>query len=338
MKKLVFIISLLLFQLSYGQLLKAKVVDENNEPITSAEVYFDGTTVGVITNLEGEFRIEKPDNLTNPTLVIMSLGYESIYISDVQKFKEVYQLKRNAIKLDVVNIIDSPFSRDEMMKVFKKYFVGATKHAKYCEIINPADVHVYYKKNDKTLYAKSENPIFIQNNYLGYKIRFDLKVFKVEYSKFSLEEKDFNESFYAGYSFFEDTNPLRKKLRDKVYFSSLNYFLKALVEDKLDLTNFYVGHNGEVIDANDIFEIEPLENNLFEVSLKSTIQNTDNGKYLPSTVILVHKNDLSNIIFKTPGITIDQYGNNLDFNDIRLKGELSEYRIARMLPSNYEPN
>jgi hypothetical protein len=323
--------------MSYAQELSAKVIDENNEPFINATVYFDGTTIGVITNLDGVFTIEKPYNLTDPALVITSLGYETIYITDIDHLQDTYQLKPKSVTLDAVNIYDSPFSREEMLEVFKTYFLGSGKEARQCEILNLKDVSVYFVKDENTLYARAANPINVQNDYLGYQVSFDLKIFKVKYSTTSLDDEFFLESFYGGYPFFKDTNPRRQRIRQKTYFSSLNFFFKSLVEDKLDLTNFTVGYDGVLMNPEKVLDVTPLSNNIYKVSLKNPEVDIETGAFKPTKIILTHKYDISNLLFKAAAIRVDQYGNNLDFDKIRLLGELSEYRLAKMLPTNFVP-
>ena len=63
----------------YSQTLRAKVIDENDKPLSGATVYFDGTTIDVITGLDVYFSHDKPEYLNQPHLVITFLGYQSIY-------------------------------------------------------------------------------------------------------------------------------------------------------------------------------------------------------------------------------------------------------------------
>jgi len=55
-------------QNTYAQQLKAKVVDENNEPLVGATVYFDGTTRGVITGMDGFLLLKYLTNSITPFL------------------------------------------------------------------------------------------------------------------------------------------------------------------------------------------------------------------------------------------------------------------------------
>jgi len=332
---LIFIIS----YSSFSQTLKGKVIDENNQPLVGATVYFDGTTRGVITNVEGVFEIVPPENVSKPTLVITYLGYDAIFITNIEDLKEVYQLQPMAESLDTVNIYKSAFSREEMMEVFKTYFLGDGRPAKKCEILNPDDVILYYVVKENTLYAKSLNPIIVQNDYLGYKVKFDLQTFKVKYSTESLNDDDLTESFYFGYSFFEDTNPKKSRVRNKIYFRSINYFFKSLVEDKLDLTNFYVGYDGDLKNPETVFEVEPLSKNLYELSLERRAYENEmiDGEFAPTKIVLAYRYDISNILFLKPKIRINSFGNNLDVDNIRLIGELAEHRLAKILPNNFLP-
>lgn len=51
------------------------VTDETNEPVIGANVVIKNTTVGTITGIDGQYRIEAPDNAI---LVFSFIGYNSI--------------------------------------------------------------------------------------------------------------------------------------------------------------------------------------------------------------------------------------------------------------------
>jgi len=319
---------------SFAQQLSARVVNEKSEPLTGATVYFDGTTTGVITNLDGVFNIDIPENSSSPVLVITYLGYESITESDLNNLKDVYRLKPKPVDLDEVNIYQSPFSRSAMLEVFKTYFLGSGKGAKRCKILNIDDVILYYTDLN-TLKAKSSFPVVIQNNYLGYRVIFDLRIFEVKYSTQSLDDRFLLESFYAGTSLFEDISPLKNRLRTQIYNTSLNKFFKSLVEDNLKETDFILAYKGNELEHQEVFEIQPVAGDLYQISLKPEVYETENGEFIPTKIILKHFFDISNILFLEPHIRVDQYGNNRDIKNIRLIGELSSRRIANMLPTNF---
>lgn len=318
-----------------AQKLSAKVVDENNEPLVGATVYFDGTTRGVITNTEGYFNIKKPENVSEPILVITYLGYETLYENNLKNLKNTYQLKPNPENLDTVDLYASPFSREEMLEVFKANFLGKGRPARQCEILNLDDVIVYYVVKENTLYAKSTNPIIVKNDYLGYKIKFDLIDFQVKYSSKTLDTHYLKQSYYAGFSFFEDINPKKQKRRQKIYEGSLNKFFKSLIEDKLDKTKFQVGYKGFVRKPEYIFGVKPIENDFFLIYLRSKVMKTFNSKYIPTKITLKHKGELSTLQFQKPHCRVDQFGNNIDIQNVLLMGDLAEYKVAKMLPVNF---
>ncbi|RRO19635.1 carboxypeptidase-like regulatory domain-containing protein [Flavobacteriaceae bacterium 14752] len=322
-------------QNTYAQQLKAKVVDENNEPLVGATVYFDGTTRGVITNTDGFFNIKKPENISEPILVITYLGYETLYENNLKNLKNTYQLKPNPENLDTVDLYASPFSRKEMLEVFKANFLGKGRPARQCEILNLDDVIVYYVVKENTLYAKSTNPIIVKNDYLGYKIKFDLKDFQVKYSSKTLDIHYLKQSYYVGFSFFEDINPKKLKRRQKIYESSLNMFFRSLIEDNLDKTKFQVGYKGFLKNPKEIFGVKPIENDFFLIYLRSKVMKTFKSKYIPTKITLKHKGELSTLQFQKPFCRVDQFGNNIDIQNVLLIGDLAESKVAKMLPVNF---
>lgn len=78
---------LLLISISYSQdiILKGKILDENKSPLPGANVYFEGTTIGTITDVNGYFELKLVSDI-NSILVISYIGYEDIFINDHQFF------------------------------------------------------------------------------------------------------------------------------------------------------------------------------------------------------------------------------------------------------------
>ena len=78
---------LLLISISYSQdiILKGKILDENKSPLPGANVYFEGTTIGTITDVNGYFELKLVSDI-NSILVISYIGYEDIFINDHSVF------------------------------------------------------------------------------------------------------------------------------------------------------------------------------------------------------------------------------------------------------------
>lgn len=75
MKNTLILLLLLPFYLQ-AQQWRGKITDSKKEPIPFVNVFFEGTTVGTNSNLNGEFVIEQPNGLKSPILVVQSVGFE----------------------------------------------------------------------------------------------------------------------------------------------------------------------------------------------------------------------------------------------------------------------
>lgn len=90
--------------------LKGKVADFlSYQPIESANVYIENTTIGSITNADGNFILKVPKERLLDTLVISSIGYKSfkVVISDFENGSDIF-LEEDVASLDEVVIIADP--------------------------------------------------------------------------------------------------------------------------------------------------------------------------------------------------------------------------------------
>lgn len=126
MKKiiLVFLVFSLSFSFVQAQVLKGIVTSqETSSPLESVEVYFNNTTIGVLTNVKGEFEIPYNKNLKTP-LIVSYLGYEKFYL---QSYKPgiVYniELEEEVSSLEEVVIYSKDkWTRKAKLKYFKDQF------------------------------------------------------------------------------------------------------------------------------------------------------------------------------------------------------------------------
>ncbi len=90
--------------------LKGKVVDFLTfQPIESASVYIENTTIGSITNADGNFILKVPQQHLQDTLVISSIGYKSfkVIISEFENGSDIF-LEEDVASLDEVVIVADP--------------------------------------------------------------------------------------------------------------------------------------------------------------------------------------------------------------------------------------
>ena len=90
--------------------LKGKVADFlTYQPIESASVYIKNTTIGSITNTDGNFVLKVPQQHLKDTLVISSIGYKSfnVMISEFENGSDIF-VEEDVASLDEVVIVADP--------------------------------------------------------------------------------------------------------------------------------------------------------------------------------------------------------------------------------------
>ena len=81
---------------------KGKVVDENGDPLPGATVLVEGTTIGTVTNIDGNFTLTVPDNAT---LLISYIGYTATRVVVGQQSVINVSLQVDSTSLDEVLVI-----------------------------------------------------------------------------------------------------------------------------------------------------------------------------------------------------------------------------------------
>lgn len=326
-----FLIALILhgdFCFSQNQLSGNVYSAKDSIAIFGASVYFDGTSIGVSTNDKGYFQI--PFKEYNSSLIISCLGYEPIIINsrDLQNTKNLSNiyLKEKFEQLEIVNIEPDPWTRLKKLRIFKKEFLGANKMALACEIINEDSIELRYIPSTKTLVASSEEPLIIENKYLGYVLKYNLTNFQVHY-KISNGYIVPNFTYYEGFSFFE---PLKKQIsrrilknREKSYLGSSLHFMRSLYDKKLDENNFKIFFENFQVPTYKYLTISEFE------KLKRI-------KLLVDEVEILYKDtEISGLEVKSE-FSIDYLGNHTPIESVILSGEISKKRISELLPLNYK--
>ncbi len=301
---------------------------QSKKPLSSANVYFNNTTIGGLTNRKGFFKINNPQNNNTP-LVINYLGYKTKIIHNYKQVPLKIYLEKDVNELNEVEVFtNDPFTREQKLAMFKRSFLGNNKYAKYCKILNEEELVLrYYKGMDEgELQVYSKNPIIITNKYLGYTINYNLIDFSEIRKGFS------RETIFYGTVFYKEMFPNKKKYhkhRKKVYQGSILHFIKSLYQNQLDENNFHVIANGMVANNTNFFDIKK-RGNITEVSLKKDtihfIHNISKKKYKQSILML-----------KASPFTIDK-NLNYDPRTILFGGFLGKEKISLMLPLDYSNN
>ena len=274
-KLIVSIILLLLFaHLSFGQkTIIGNVIDRNtNEPIPFATVYINGTTKGTITNILGDFKLEKV--YTPCDLVVSHISYHTEITHLNHEFSALsVSLKPNVLNLKPIDVVDKNL-RIKNLQRFKDNFLGSDFWGKNSEILNDSILHFttkydYFKYNvqkEQVEYLKSKNdilwskdssvyfvekesefktkaygPIIIDKPALGYKMYADLFNFTI--TKLPNNQR----SSSLGYYYFQPYDSISKrdqkvitKNRQRAYYNSTQHFCRSLFDSTLAENGFRI--------------------------------------------------------------------------------------------------
>ena len=131
MKKYLFIISLLITTLSFGQSITGKVVDEQNNPVFGATVSYlntNGDAVGAVTNVDGNFNLSLPQE-GRYNLIIAYIGYRSIKLEKEFSQNQSYDLGTLELQESVEQLQSVEVVGRERQDYNSDYSFSATKVA-----------------------------------------------------------------------------------------------------------------------------------------------------------------------------------------------------------------
>jgi hypothetical protein len=324
MKQSILVILFLCYSLvSYTQVISGTVYDQKtHEAIYSASVYFNGTFNGTLTDKDGNFHLDNSKGTQMP-LTVSALGYFSATITEYSSSKPVLvYLAPKLFELNevVVNAKSHSWKRKENLEIFRQEFLGKSKNALYCKIINEEDIKFKYDSDD-TVKAYAIKPIQIENKALGYKITYYLD--KFEYYKLS------SSFFFQGNIIFSEdltSNDAKKQFfernRKLAYLGSRLQFFRSLWIDDLNAAGFTVKNP-----ANETLDYR-----------KITEKDGANKKYIkyPSALGICYysKSPSSFMILMKDRVFFDSTGY-FDPMGINWEGAMAQQRLADWLPYEF---
>ncbi|HNU58575.1 MAG TPA: carboxypeptidase-like regulatory domain-containing protein, partial [Aquaticitalea sp.] len=103
-----FLVAIAIVQVSHAQVeVKNKIVDILTMiPIESASIYVQNTTIGTVSNADGKFVLLVPNEFSNDTLIVSSIGYKSFKtaVKDFDNSMEIF-LEEDIASLDEVVLV-----------------------------------------------------------------------------------------------------------------------------------------------------------------------------------------------------------------------------------------
>jgi len=222
------------------------VVNINDKkPLDNANVFITNTTFGCHTTADGAFRLNGVSN-GRYELVVSMVGYTSFrqpfIVNDSNiTFKNIELIPRTIELREVKVKPNNEWQRD--YEWFKSFFLGKSENAAQCKILNPEIINLDYDDSTKRLTGSTSDFIEIQNNALGYNLKYLLNDF--------LWDRAHNTMSYDGAVWFENmagTESQKRKWtknRQNAYLGSSMHFFRSVIGDRVNEEGFWI-HQMEV--------------------------------------------------------------------------------------------
>jgi len=251
--------------------IRGRVVDlQTGKPLSMVNVFLSNTTKGCATDENGRYFIRRIP-LGRYELVASRVGYEvkSIHINIKNSENTVQNMKliQTILEGERVTIKAKKLKHQKQyFEKFRKEFLGESKNASKCEILNSDDLIFYYDLKAQTLTASAVAPLRIENRRLGYSILYTLIDFQSDGKKIQ----------YLGKAYFEELPPKNDKQkmewrenRLKAYGGSFHHFLFALVHNRL---------------SEEGFEVQQSEKQNFNIPVYNTLVEYEKGIVLSEKI------------------------------------------------------
>jgi hypothetical protein len=365
MKKLLsFFILLFLSITSFTQSntyrISGKVIDAvTKAPMQAASVFAQNTTMGTATGTNGDFALLLPNG--GYDLVVTFTGYETesrrITTADADNKELVIEIKQKEKAMEDVVVKASNEVKDGWEKygdLFLDNFIGKTMNSKSCIIKNKEVLSFYFYKKRNRLKVLATAPIEIENQALGYKLKYTLDSFTHEFAT--------QACIYTGYPLFEEmllADTLQQLVwrenRLKAYHGSMLHFMRSVyhktlkaegfemqfvaknndLETAVKVTDFYGALNYVKDDSTQMVAIIPNQPDIAVLYKNETpdsgyvLLNEDTPKKFQLSVISIANNE---------SLAIEQNGYYFDQNDITITGYWTWDKVGDLLPYDYAPS
>lgn len=344
---------------SNAQIIKGVVVSaDTGKPVEAASVFLDNTTIATETDAKGNFQINIPANNKNQ-LVVSAFGYEYFLVSDPGSTTDLkIRLKPEETVLQELVIDKNVFTRKQMLKAFRYFFIGNTKNAKHTKILNENDLNFYFDTKTNQLSAHSDKPIIISNENLGYTIKFHLESFQIQFNYQTLDPKNYMNSNYFGYSLFNENGTPNKKTitnRAETFNNSSVAFFSDLTTINLENSDYMLAVNGLGVNVDEYFKVEPESDGYKLCIIKMPIRKRPdlsgvvikggnlNSKLkkdtveieVPFVVFNRETKEQSQLYFQQKCVLIQKGGHLVNPNDVYFSGFFADLKTADMLPVDF---
>ncbi|MEQ9403791.1 MAG: carboxypeptidase-like regulatory domain-containing protein [Cyclobacteriaceae bacterium] len=347
------------------------VTDEWGNPLKDVNVFLDGTTIGISTDIDGNYRLNRiPPGYYD--LVFSYVGYKNA-VYDISEYNGGSRIQRHKMEpsiseLQEVEVVAERITNEydtwyAFFELFQNDLFGTSFNAGHCYISNPEVISFTYHESNNKLVAFATEPIKIRNEAMAYQITYFLE---------SFERTDTDLRYRGQIKFQNDYNPdggfTRKQIRaerKKSYNGSWNHFRKSLLEDRLKKDGFKISRTKDPtrIKANrlkptDAADILVFKGKHWELDFKDYLvvfynKEKESLNFLLDTqfssVIYADSLDENRTLLRNPGkqisllkllkrpLRIDLNGQVMDSFASTSFGYWAWERLANLVPLNYDP-
>ncbi len=335
-----------------------RVVDAaSHEPLPNVNVFLTGTSLGAATDGDGKFEIRNVP-FAAYELIVSMVGYRrkviQLLVFEPSEQRVDVQLEQTAIETpEVVVVAKDPKEWRKNFERFRAEFLGNTRNAGLCRILNPEVLDLLHDDRAELFVANADVPLQIENRALGYKIHFMLEEFRME--KGTLQ--------YKAKTRFEELQPASRVEqnawvlnREKAYYGSRRHFLKALAQRRTTEEGFDVHQVPNLRPSTSAYKSARLL-----ADTKKMVMGTEHDfqKRLafPDYLEIVYTKEPAEASFQyeanpfDPGsvrqiswlamnrlsVLFSTDGNTLDTYSLKTFGYWAYERVAELLPIDYEP-
>ena len=328
-----------------------KVTDAANAPVPFAAVYLSKTTIGNMTNNEGDYTLTIPQD-GEYELIASFIGFKSFsskIIVEGKPLKIDIKLAASPVLLDEITVQSKKKVKNRVQNLsqFNALFLGQTENAEDCKILNPEDIYLTSDPKSGFITGHSLQSIRIENKSLGYLLRYDLADFNFDARNGFVK--------FNGSSFFQPlygnarSTKLWARKRLEAYYGSRTHFLRALFSDSLRRENYQLFELVINRLTKDTLKINPIQENFIRRSRNASFMKVFSG----NPILIKYTDKHQELSTDLLGFTSRTFSTTIQFSDtlkvfnngffanpyaVTWYGEMADERIADMLPVDFQPH
>jgi hypothetical protein len=244
MHKIIYLAAGLMFYISLPSsaqnklLISGTVKDEKGQPLRGAGILVGDHRIGTAADSTGHFELRVGPG--NYNLIFEVAGYETSTTNAIVEDKAIeinIIIKKNLIR-PVETVVRPNRYRSDWLRTFRASFIGTSANARKCRIINPDIIAFEYNFDKKILTAKANDLLIVENQAMGYRIKYLLKYFQ--------KDEETGLVFFYGFPAFEELKGTASQNKEYLanrrlaYQGSPEHFFSALYKNTLQEEGFMV--------------------------------------------------------------------------------------------------